>query len=543
MIICRANQLSQSYGGNQIFENVTLELNATDRIGIVGRNGSGKTTLMKILARIEKPESGQIFWKKECTIGYLAQIPTYSQGNSVYTILRNVFSPLIEKEIQMKQLEVEMTKATDSTQLEKVMEIYGKIQDRYVREGGYEINSSIQHVAQGLNITHLLEQEFNQLSGGEQTKVGLAMNLLKKPDLLLLDEPTNHLDFLATEWLENYLSSYQGTVAVVSHDRYFLDKVASKIIDLEDGESTIFHTNYSGFVKEKEEKILKEFQAFEEQQRKIKKMKERAKTLREWANQAKPPNPRLHKQARNMERMIERMEKVKKPHVTKKIGLDMQSAQRSGKDVVVAKNLSKSFTNSLLFDSVNLHIRFQERVALVGENGSGKSTLLEMIKQEIEPDQGTIQLGSNVKIGYLSQHIFSNKRSERVIDLFREKVSVTEGQARHILAKFLFFGMDVFQNISTLSGGEKMRLRLAQLMYQDINFLILDEPTNHLDIETREVLEETLETFDGTILAVSHDRYFLDSLFDKIYWIHSKEVLKFPGNYLWARNKLLEKEV
>lgn len=542
MIICSVNNVAQSYGGTQIFEGLSLELKENDRIGIVGRNGSGKTTLMKILAQTETPISGEVFWKKECKIGYLSQIPTHSDKKIVHSLLRSSFSSLIEKEEKMKQLESDMTQTTNTNELDKIMSVYGKLQESFAYEGGYEIEASIQHVAQGLNIVPLLDQEFTHLSGGEQTKIGLAMNLLRKPDLLLLDEPTNHLDFLATEWLENYLSDYQGTVAVISHDRYFLDKVATKMLDIEDGEATIYHTNFSSYIKEKEEKILREFQAYEEHQRKIKKMKERAKTLREWANQAKPPNSRLHKQARNMERMIERMEQVKKPHITKKIGLEIQSTQRSGKEVVVAKDVSKSFNHFPLFENVSLHIRFKERVALVGENGSGKSTLLHMLLQEFEPDSGTITIGSNVKIGYLSQHIFSNVHSERVIDLFRNEVSVTEGQARHILAKFLFFGTDVFQKVSALSGGEKMRLRLAQLMHQQINFLILDEPTNHLDIETREVLEETLETFEGTLLVVSHDRYFLDTLFEKIYWIHSNQLFEFPGNYSWARKKMLERE-
>lgn len=314
--------------------------------------------------------------------------------------------------------------------------------------------------------------------------------LLQKPDLLLLDEPTNHLDLFAVEWLEQFLKEYNGTVMVISHDRYFLDEVVTKIFDLEDGEIHVYHTNYSRFVEEKEERLLQEFQAYQEQQKKIKKMKEAIKRLREWANQANPPNEGLHKRARSMERALERMEKLKKPILERKqMGLQFEGQERSGKDVVVMKEVSKGFAEHLLFNEANLHVRFQERAAIVGRNGTGKTTLLKLLLEQIEPDAGEIRIGSSVKIGYLSQHAYGNRKSN-VLEAFREYVAVTEGEARHILAKFLFYGPAVFKKVTQLSGGEKMRLRLAQLMYQDINFLILDEPTNHLDIESREVLEE-----------------------------------------------------
>ncbi|MEW8985777.1 MAG: ABC-F family ATP-binding cassette domain-containing protein, partial [Bacillus sp. (in: firmicutes)] len=328
---------------------------------------------------------------------------------------------------------------------------------------------------------------------------------------------------------------------MVSHDRYFLDDVVTKMLDLEDGEITSYIGNYSVFVKEKEERLLKEFQAYEEQQKKIKKMKEAIKRLREWANRANPPNEGLHKRARNMERALERMEKLDRPILNrKKMNLEMEVADRSGKDVVVMKGVNKSFGQQLLFQDAHLHIQFRERVAMVGENGTGKSTLIKMLLQQEQADSGEVKLGSNVKVGYLSQHIFPDKKDETVIELFRDEIKVTEGEARHILARFLFYGHSVFRKVSQLSGGEKMRLRLAQMMYQDLNFLILDEPTNHLDIESREVLEEALEEFNGTILAVSHDRYFLDKLFDRIYWIKDKRLYQFAGGYQWARQKLLD---
>lgn len=474
-------------------------------------------------------------------MGYLAQIPSYKEGTMTKDILRSAFDTLIGIEREMKELEEQMAE-TNADHLQEVMDTYGKLQERFSAEGGYEIDANIQRVTHGLNIHSLLDQEFERLSGGEQTKVGLALNLLKQPDLLLLDEPTNHLDLTANEWLGDFLSHYDGTVVVISHDRYFLDEVVTKIIDLEEGELTVFHTNFSGYVKEKEEKILREFQAYEEQKRKIKKMRERAKQLKEWANQAKPPNARLHRQAKNMERMIERMDELKRPYTSRKLQLDMSGADRSGNEVIVAKDLAKSFGSYLLFEHASIQIRFGERVAIIGENGTGKSTLLKIILGHLEPDSGEVKLGSRIKAGYLSQHIFSDPemQEETVIDVFRDQVSVSYGEARHILARFLFYGPDVFQKLSSLSGGEKMRLRLAQLMYQETNLLVLDEPTNHLDIESREVLEETLQEFDGTILGVSHDRYFLDKLFQKVYWIESQRVIEFAGDYAWAKKQMDE---
>ncbi|KIP23585.1 ABC transporter family protein [Bacillus thuringiensis serovar morrisoni] len=421
------------------------------------------------------------------------------------------------------------------------MERYGVIQEKFAFLGGYEIEANIMKVANGLQVTNLFSRVFTELSGGEQTKVSLAYMLLQKPDLLLLDEPTNHLDLFAVEWLEQFLKEYNGTVMVISHDRYFLDEVVTKIFDLEDGAIHVYHTNYSQFVEEKEGRLLQEFQAYQEQQKKIKKMKEAIKRLREWANQANPPNEGLHKRARNMERALERIEKLKRPILERKqMGLQFEGQERSGKDVVVMKEVSKGFAGRPLFEQANLHVRFQERAAIVGRNGTGKTTLLKLLLKEMEPEAGAIRVGSSVKIGYLSQHTYENMKSN-VLEAFRENVTVTEGEARHILAKFLFYGPAVFKKVTQLSGGEKMRLRLAQLMYQDINFLILDEPTNHLDIESREVLEEALEQYNGTILAVSHDRYFLNKLFEKTYWIDECKLFEFAGNYAWARQKWEEK--
>ncbi|PEO13103.1 ABC transporter ATP-binding protein [Bacillus wiedmannii] len=541
MTICSVNNVTKSFGGNIIFENISLEIKNGERVGLVGRNGSGKTTIFQLLTGMESLDAGAIHMKKGTRIGHVAQIPKFDEGMTVYDVLSSAFKTEKELEREMRALEKNMAEEREPSALQKLMERYGVIQEKFAFLGGYEIEANLMKVANGLQVTELFPRPFLELSGGEQTKVSLAYMLLQKPDLLLLDEPTNHLDLFAVEWLEQFLKEYNGTVMVISHDRYFLDEVVTKIFDLEDGEIHVYHTNYSQFVDEKEERLLQEFQAYQEQQKKIKKMKEAIKRLREWANQANPPNEGLHKRARSMERALERIEKLKKPILERKqMGLQFEGQERSGKDVVVMKEVSKGFAGHPLFNEANLHVRFQERAAIVGRNGTGKTTLLKLLLEEIKPDAGEIRIGSSVKIGYLSQHAYGNMKSN-VLEAFSEYVAVTEGEARHILAKFLFYGPAVFKKVTQLSGGEKMRLRLAQLMYQDINFLILDEPTNHLDIESREVLEEALEQYNGTILAVSHDRYFLNKLFEKTYWIDEHKLFEFAGNYAWARQKWEEK--
>ena len=542
MIACSAQQVGKSYGGNTVFENICFEIHERDRVGLTGRNGSGKTTLFKLLAGAEVPDTGKIHWRKGCEIGYLAQIPDYPAGMKAIDVLKTAFTHLLEMEKTMKKMEQQMANENVPDQLNKLIGEYGELQDQFALNNGYEMDSQIDRISNGLDISSLLNKDFSILSGGEKTKVCLAHMLLKSPNLLLLDEPTNHLDIKAVEWLADFIKNYEGTVVLISHDRYFLDETASRILDLEDGEITLYQTNYSGFVKEKEERLMREFQQYEEQQKKIKKMKEAIKRLREWANQCTPPNAGLHKRASSMEKALHRMEKLDRPVLNrKKMNMDLEASERSGKDVVLMKEVSKSFGSKHLFQNVSMHIQFRDRTAIVGDNGSGKSTLVKMILGELEPDAGEIRRGSNLKVGYLSQHVFADADDQSVMEAFREGLAVTEGEARHILAGFLFYGYTVFRKVSQLSGGEKMRLRLAQLMHRDINFLILDEPTNHLDIESREVLEEALEEFNGTILAVSHDRYFINRIFSKIYWIDQKELHYYEGNYNRARKKMEEK--
>jgi ATP-binding cassette, subfamily F, member 3 len=543
MIACSINHISKMYGGNLIFEDLSFEINEKDRVGLVGPNGCGKTTLMKLIAGMEEADQGKIHWKKGLKIGYLAQIPNYGEKMTARDVLQTAFDELLDVQAEMKQLETEMAEVgEDSDKLERLLAKYGVLQEKFTLGGGYEMEANIDRIANGLKIETLLDSNFNSLSGGEKTKVGLGLSLLRNPDLLLLDEPTNHLDIMAAEWLAEFLKEYDGTVVIISHDRYFLDETATKILDLEDGEIDLYHANYSGFIKGKEAKLLREFQAFEEQQRKIKKMKEAIKRLRDWANRSNPPSSALHKRATNMERALARMEKLDRPILKrKKMNFELDTGARSGKDVLVFKDVQKSFGGRELFSKVNLQLHYQDRAAIVGENGSGKTTLLKFVQGELAPDHGEVRNGSNVKIGYLSQHMELSSRNGTVLDAFRNEVVMNEGEARNVLAGFLFYGPDVFKKVSQLSGGERMRLRLAQLMHQDLNFLILDEPTNHLDIDSREVLEEALAGFEGTLLAVSHDRYFLNKLFDKVYWLEGGDLTEIEGNYDRARVKMAEK--
>jgi ATP-binding cassette subfamily F protein 3 len=545
MIICSVNSISKMYGGNTIFQELSFEVSERDRVGLVGRNGCGKTTLLKLIAGIEELDSGQIHWKKGLGIGYLAQIPVFAERMSVRDVLFTAFEELIAIRLEMGELEGEMAGAeANCSELEKLLVKYGSLQEKFTLCGGYDMEANIDRIANGLNIVALLAANFNSLSGGEKTKVGLALSLLRNPDLLLLDEPTNHLDINASEWLAQFLNSYQGTVVIISHDRYFLDEIATKILDMEDGEIEMYHANYSGFLIEKEAKLLREFQAFEEQQKKIKKMKDAIKRLRDWANRANPPSAALHKRATNMERALARMEKLDRPILNrKKMNFELETGRRSGKDVLYFQDVGKSFGEKELFRDVNLLLHYQDRAAIVGANGSGKTTLLKFIQAEIKPDHGVVRLGSGVKIGYLSQHLDHVHKEGTVLDAFRSEVKLNEGEARNILAGFLFYGHAVFKKVSQLSGGERMRLRLAQLMHLDLNFLILDEPTNHLDIDSREVLEDALDRFEGTLLAVSHDRFFLNKLFEKIYWLEDGALTEIEGNYDRARVKMAEKRV
>ncbi|MCA0985102.1 ATP-binding cassette domain-containing protein [Halobacillus yeomjeoni] len=524
-------------GGRVLFESLQFELNEGQRIGLVGRNGCGKSTLFRLIMKEEPLDGGDLFIQKGLKIGCLKQIPDQWDGTA-RSYLESAFEDLFVMKRQMDGLEKEMS---NPEKMEEALKAYGELQERFTVSGGYEIDSLINQVAQGLNVSTLLNQTFDQLSGGEKTKLGLAKLLLEKPDVLLLDEPTNHLDLRAIEWLEEYLVNYDGAICMIAHDRYFLDHTVDTIMDLESGEIDVFKGNYSSFEKQKEEKLLVEFHQYQEQQKKIKKMKESIRRLRQWANEANPPNPKLFKKAKSMEKVLERMEKFDRPVMDpKKMKLSLDAESRTGEDVIVADQLQKTFSGRPILKGVDLHVRYQERLALVGANGSGKSTLIRLIMDKEKPDDGEIKLAPSIEIGYLPQNPLQGADPEqRMIDYFREHITVTEGAARHILANFMFYGYDVFQKIRHLSGGEQMRLKLAVFMHQGVNVLVLDEPTNHLDIESQEVLEEALNRFEGTVLGISHDRYFLNSCFTDTAYLVDGRLHRYIGTYDETRDHWL----
>ncbi|MEN0644879.1 ABC-F type ribosomal protection protein [Alkalicoccobacillus gibsonii] len=538
MTIFYMKDVSQTYGVHVIFEKLSLELKLGERVGLVGRNGEGKTSLLHIIGGITDPASGSVGWKKGITKGALQQQPDIIEDRSLQEQLKHVFSELVEKEKIMRQMEAQLQELTDPKALERCLEKYGTLQVEFAEKGGYEMNADIRRVSAGLGIQSLLSNKWNELSGGERTKAGLAMLLLTKPDLLLLDEPTNHLDLAATEWLTEWVNQYAGTVVIISHDRAFLDETVTRIVEMDGGELSFYETNYSGFVEEREQRLLLEFQQYQDQQKKLKKMRETIKRLKEWANRANPPNAGMHRQAKSMEKAMNRIERVKKPVMNRKqVQLDFEQGTRSGTDVIQLDSVSKQFSDREVLKNVNLTLSYQDRLAIVGENGAGKSTLFKLILEELLPDAGKCKVGANVSIGYLSQHGLEGNGEERVIDALRDHVVMTEGEARSELAKFLFYGQDVFKKVKSLSGGERMRLRMAQLIHNRHNLLLLDEPTNHLDIDSREVLEDALAEFEGTILCISHDRYFLNKLFPKTSWLENGRLTMYEGNYAYSRKK------
>lgn len=534
MMICDIQHLTKQFGGETILTDVSLFLNEHDRVGLIGRNGSGKTTLLRLIARLDQPDGGVIYQKNGLTIGYLEQLPTYAETMTGLDVLWTAFEEILAIRSRMQQLELLMATAPDD--LDALLVRYAEATNAFEQKDGYLLDSKIERMVNGLHLRPLLTRPFHQLSGGEQTKICLGRMLLMEPHLLILDEPTNHLDLAAVEWLEQFLRDYTGTILLVSHDRVFLDAVVTSIVELEDGELTSYLGNYSAFVVERERRLMEQFHAYQEQQKKIKKMKEAIRRLRQWANEASPPSEKLFRKAKSMERALERIERIKRPQLEAKTAdVSFSSTDHTSQVVFRAEELSFAYDSRRIFDVVSFEIMAQDRVAIVGTNGSGKSTLLALLLDELSPDAGTLTRGPSNRIGYLSQHAHFEEDA-RLIDWFRDRIAVPEAEARHILARFLFFGPTVFRSILSLSGGERVRLQLAVLVHSSINVLILDEPTNHLDIESRETLEEALENFSGTLIAVSHDRYFLNRLFSKIIWL-DHQITSYTGNYAYAVEK------
>lgn len=520
------NKVSKSYSGFSILKDITFHINKGEKIGVVGRNGCGKTTLFKLITGAENVSSGEIFISKGLKVGYLDQIPEYDC--TVKEVLFQAFKGLLELEENISELERKMSSYQDD--MNKIMERYGVLQEKFSLLGGYEIESRMNKICSGLKIKEeWFKREFKQLSGGEKSRVVLGKILLENPDILLLDEPSNHLDFLSIQWLENYLLQYKGTILIISHDRYLLDKVVNKIINIDRGVSYIYHGNYSFYVKEKKHLMEIQESQYQNYQKKVKSMEDAIRRFRHWG--AISDNEMMFKKAKNMEKRLERLEKVDKPNEGKKMNLNFSKTGKIGNDVFLIENVSRSFGPLILFNNLNLHVRSGEHSILVGKNGSGKSTLFKALLGEKIIDSGQITVSPSAKIGYLKQEINYDNPNLSVLEQFRLNTNFTEGEARYILARFMFQKDTVFKKVSSLSGGEKSRLEICKLIYTPANVLLLDEPTNHLDIEAREVLEEALMEYKGTLFIISHDRYFINKIADYILELENKRISRFEGDY------------
>ena len=532
MIEIELNNVKKNYGLKNILDGFNLEIKTGERVALIGQNGSGKTTILKIIIKEESIDSGTINIRKGATLGVLKQIYENEKENIlVKDFLYDSFKNILEIENKLRNFEQKMATEKNQKELEKMIKKYGNLQEEFIAIGGYEIQEKFSKICTKFNIeSEMLERNYNNLSGGEKTRVNLAKLFLKNPDILLLDEPTNHLDIESLDFLEELIQKYNGTVLIVSHDRFFLDRVITKTILLENGKEKIYFGNYSYFLKEDEGRTLAEFENYKDQQKQIEKMKESIKTLRRFGEIAK--NEMFFKRAKSIEKRLEKMEVLEKVNLDKKtIDLKFNLENRSGKDVLQIDNLTKKFGEKVIFENTNIHLCYGEKIALIGKNGTGKSSLLKMILKEDKDYYGNIKLGASIKIGYIPQNIVFENTNQNVLDYFEDENSFSEEQARSRLAKYGFRGENVFKKVGKLSGGEKVRLILLKLIQKDVNFLILDEPTNHIDIETRELLEEALKEYPGTVLFVSHDRFFINKLATRILNIEDYKIKSYIGNY------------
>lgn len=532
MIEIELNNIKKNYGLKNILDGFNLEIKTGERVALIGQNGSGKTTILKIISKEENIDSGTINIRKGATLGVLKQIyENEKEDVLVKDFLYDIFKDVLEIEQKLRNLEEKMAIEKSQNELEKIIKKYGNLQEEFIAVGGYEIQEKFSKICSKFNIkSEMLKRNYNNLSGGEKTRVNLAKLILKNPDILLLDEPTNHLDIDSLNFLEELIKKYNGTVLVVSHDRYFLDKVITKTILLENGKEKIYFGNYSYFLKEDERRTLEEFENYKDQQKQIEKMKESIKTLRRFGEIAK--NEMFFKRAKSIEKRLEKMEILEKVSLDKKsIDLKFNLESRSGKDVLQIESLTKKFGEKVIFENANLHLCYGEKIALIGKNGTGKSSLIKMILDEDKDYSGIIKLGVSIKIGYIPQNIVFEDTNQNVLDYFEDGNIFSDEQARSKLAKYGFRGENVLKKVGKLSGGEKVRLILLKLIQRDINFLILDEPTNHIDIETRELLEEALKEYPGTVLFVSHDRFFINKLATRILNIEDYKIKSYIGNY------------
>ena len=512
--------------GKKILDGLTFQVDSGERVGLLGPNGCGKTTFLRILTGEVHPDEGEVVVAPNKRMGLISQIPVYPAGYTVEDVLDTAFEPLHRMEEEMSGLSRRMEEGESDPAL---LSRYDKLSAAFQAGGGYETDTNKNKVCNGLSIPRdMRERPFTMLSGGEKTRVNLARLILEDTDILLLDEPTNHLDLRATEWLEEYLEKFKGTVLAVSHDRYFLDKVVRRVVEIQEGKAEFYSGNYSFYAVEKERRYEEKLKQYEKEQAKIQQLEKAAEQLRIWAYSG---NDKIFKRAQSMEKRIERMRTTDKPKKDRKMSVRFGEREFRGDEVLSIKGLSKGFGGRTLFDHVDLEVEGGERIALLGDNGTGKSTLIKIIMGEEEPDSGKLRKGPTVKVGYLPQIIHFDHPERTLVDTMLYDLDCTAQTARNRLASFKFLGEDVFKPVSALSGGEQSRLRLCMLMDSKINRLILDEPTNHLDIQSREWIEEAVEEYEGNLLFVSHDRYFIDRFATRIWMLEDGKITDFKGTY------------
>ena len=520
-----SNLVKEFEVGHKILDGLTFQVDTGERVGLLGPNGCGKTTLLRILTGVMDYDEGDVVIAPGKRMGLISQIPVYPAGYTVEDVLATAFEPLREMEREMAALAEQMGEGTDPALLAR----YDKLTAAFEAAGGYETDTKTNKVCNGLTIPQSMrEQLFDKLSGGEKTRVNLARLILEDTDILLLDEPTNHLDLRATEWLEEYLDKFKGTVLTVSHDRYFLDKVVNRIVEIQAGKAEFYSGNYSFYVVEKERRYEEKLRQYEKEQAKIEQLEKAAEQMRVWAYSGMD---KTFKRVKSMEKRIERMRTTDRPTRERKMEVRFGEREFRGDEVLTIKGLTKSFGDRTLFANLGLEVVGGERIALLGDNGSGKTTLLKILLGEEEPDAGKVRMGPTVKVGYLPQHVHFDHPERNLVDTLIYEQDCTAQTARNRLAAFKFRGEDVFKPVSALSGGEQSRLRLCMLMDEKINLLILDEPTNHLDIQSREWIEEAVEEYEGNLLFVSHDRYFIDRFASRIWMLEDGHITDFRGNY------------
>lgn len=542
MIMLSCNNVSKSFGVETILEDISFSVNEGDKIGIVGVNGTGKTTLFKVITGIFPHDKGDIFTSKNCRLGYLEQNTNFYSEKTIYDEVVSVFSDLIEAEEELRSLEHQIAslsakESSSGDQLKKAMDTYGKKYEEFEKKNGYAYKSEVRGTLKGLGFSdEEMNKPVNVLSGGEKTRVLLAKLLLSKPSLLLLDEPTNHLDADAIEWLEAFLRSYEETIMIISHDRYFLDQSVNRIFEMENKRLTSYNGNYTDY--QKQAKINREIRLrqYENQQRDIKKQEESIERLKAYGRE------KHLKRARSKEKMLDKVDRVDKPQeLKKKARFNFVLRHHSGNDVLKAQGLGKSFGDRKLFEGVDFDLYRGEKVALIGPNGVGKSTLFKIIMGDESQDQGEYKLGQGVDIAYFHQEQKSLNLENSIIDeVWDDNPHMTQTEVRNLLGAFLFEGEDVFKSIRSLSGGERARVAILKLILSKSNLLLLDEPTNHLDIDSKEVLEDALKEYEGTLLTISHDRYFLNTVVDRILVLKPNGIEEYLGNYEYYQNKKKE---